>query len=312
MGLSQALWNSRYWLAGLHALFLIALSLVFFVIVIACYSSDLHEPDIFQRIIHTAISYAYMPVVCLCILWIAAILLANQPPLELTRSDPADAIGQQKLQNRLDALCIARNLPATRLYVVNYPSLNALIWGRNVLRLYVTQQACEQLTAEELDALMAQQLGHLHNGDNHIFPLMSLFIMMGCQMALLLLGGVCLLFADSLKMMATSEMFIPLFVLAMSFGLLWLAFRYYGSWYGNERRFAADLFGIQLCQNAWALIRVIERCKDHARLPILPEDWRTLAFLDTDPSFTLPWYVDPEDRIVGLRNTLGISTFGER
>ena len=311
MGLSQALWNSRYWLAGLHLLFLIALWVAFLILVMVLYSAGLRDPHVWMQIGHTALMHWYIPFLALFALWLIAGLLAAQAPLELTRSDMADAVGQSKLQNRLESLCIARNLPPPKLYIVDYPSLNALIWGRSEFRLYITKNAIDQLTLEELDAVMAQQLGHLHNGDNHVFPMMSLFIMVGSQMMLWALAGLALLVGNS-PSAGLGPAIVPLMLTATSFGVLWLAFRNYGGWSGSERRFAGDLFGIQLSQNALALIGALEKAKLHARMPIVPDEWRTLAFVDLDPALTLPWYPDPDDRIVGLRKTLGLSIFGER
>ena len=311
MGLNHALWDSRYWLAGLHALFLVALWAAFLVLVSVSYVFVLNEPGTPEKIWHTAVTYWYVPFLCIAALWMVSIGLLMQPSLDLTRSDSADALGMQKLQNRLESLCMARNLPVPKLYIMDYPSINAILWGLKEYRIYITRQACETLPQEDLDAMMAQQLGHLHHGDNYIFPLMELFITMGNQIAFWALAGLVLMVAQSPQVLIGPAI-MPIGLVAISFGGCWLAFRSYGMWYSHVRRFTADLFAVQLSQNANALIDAIERAKGKARTPILTEESRTLAFLDADPALTPPWYVDPDQRIADLRETLGMSTFGER
>ena len=342
IGLSTALWNSRYWLAGVHAFFLLLLCLAFVGSALAfthlgaslsqdqlaydqCRKEYIDQPDVcaarypdvvspearhshFLKIIKNC---SYIPFSLFAILVALALFLSEQTPLETTRSAPAEGVRGHEWKERLDALCIAAGVFVPELYIIEHESINAALWGKTAKesRLYITRGACQNLPPDELDALLAQQLGHLINGDHVIYPFMSMFVNLGCSLALFCSAPSLYVVVSLPPTLWVTAPGVFLAVVLLFFPLSWFIFRTYGKEFGQTRQFMADLFAIRLSKDALALVRLIDRTKNQKEMYVFTEEQRQLAFINPDPASTLPWHANPDERIMALREAIGMAAF---
>lgn len=80
---------------------------------------------------------------------------------------PADAVGEARLVNLVEAICVADGVPLPRLLVLEDAAPNALVLGRGPAdaALVVTAGLLACLDRMELEALVAHELSHVKRGD---------------------------------------------------------------------------------------------------------------------------------------------------
>ena len=82
------------------------------------------------------------------------------------------------LDNVLEELCIATNLPKPEIYVIHDPSLNAFATGRDPehASVAITSGLLEKLNREELMAVMAHEISHVKNLDIRFSTLLAVTV----------------------------------------------------------------------------------------------------------------------------------------
>ena len=84
---------------------------------------------------------------------------------------PAVSHAEQRLCNVVDELCIAAHMPRPQVMVLpRADAINAFAagWDADDATVAVTQGALDYLTREELQGMVAHELGHLHEGDTRL------------------------------------------------------------------------------------------------------------------------------------------------
>lgn len=84
---------------------------------------------------------------------------------------PAVSHAEQRLCNIVDELCIAAHMPRPQVMVVpRADAINAFAagWDDSDAVVAVTEGALQWLTREELQGMVAHELGHLHEGDTRL------------------------------------------------------------------------------------------------------------------------------------------------
>lgn len=103
------------------------------------------------------------------LLVVAAAAVAGAPGRLLAHLPvrPVDAVGEARLVNLVEALCVADGLPVPELRVLEDPAPNALVLGRAARDavLVVTSGLLALLDRMELEALVAHELSHVKRGD---------------------------------------------------------------------------------------------------------------------------------------------------
>lgn len=82
------------------------------------------------------------------------------------------------LDNALEELCVATNLPKPEIYVIHDPSLNAFATGRDPAHasVAITSGLLERLNREELMAVMAHEISHVKNLDIRFSTLLAVTV----------------------------------------------------------------------------------------------------------------------------------------
>jgi heat shock protein HtpX len=100
----------------------------------------------------------------------AAIVLAMTHAVEVS-----DNPSFQKLNDSVETLSIKAGIPKPKVYVLPDPALNAFATGRNPQHAHVavTQGLLESLAPDELEAVIAHELGHVRNYDIRLMLIVS-------------------------------------------------------------------------------------------------------------------------------------------
>jgi Zn-dependent protease with chaperone function len=297
-------------LIGVHGLFIVGYALTLLLTLILVLGMGVSPAGLW----HWLGVYGFLVVLPVFGLAFVSWLVTRLTPDELTRATKASELGRKDLQNRLESFCVNLGWPLFTLYIVDHEAYNAMYWENgDDRRLYVTRGLVDGVTPDELDCVMAQQLGRRANGDIFIYPMMSLFITTGYQLTsgafiYSILGGIKLL-PDILSMIGRQPGMVVIYGIIPIFGILWWAFRVYGQRFGWSRERSADLFAIRLTKNARGLVSAINKTKNHYFFPIVTEELRGMLFINPDPGLNFPWYEDEDERIVHLRDDLGAGAF---
>ena len=83
-----------------------------------------------------------------------------------------------QLYNVVEEIAIAARMPAPKIYVVNDPTPNAFATGFKVEdgAVAITSGLRRKLERDELQAVMAHEIGHIRNGDSGYMVLMSVIV----------------------------------------------------------------------------------------------------------------------------------------
>lgn len=105
-------------------------------------------------------------------------VVAESMNARLCNKEASDA--EYQLQNIVEEMAVASSLPAPKIYIIPAKEINAFAAG---LRpddsvIAVTEGAIEQFSRDEMQAVIAHEFGHIHNGDMTI----------GLRLAAMLMG----------------------------------------------------------------------------------------------------------------------------
>jgi Zn-dependent protease with chaperone function/uncharacterized tellurite resistance protein B-like protein len=220
-----------------------------------------------------------------------ALLLAGR---RVARSSGIDA--ERRLVNVVDEMAIASGLAAPPVYLLSRePGINAFAAGRspNQAIVVVTRGALEQLTRDELQAVIAHEFSHILNGD------IRLNLRAACA-----LQGIVFLSAIGRFMMQyysgygteAGRRFVHLPFALIGAGLFalgsvgLLAARLIQAAISREREFLADACAVQYTRNADALCGALARIKLHQQGSRML-NWHadSLAHMLFAPNSLRPW-----------------------
>ncbi len=181
--------------------------------------------------------------------------------LRLSHARPVTGrdLREQQLINVTQEMALAAGIPMPRLYVIPDPTLNAFATGRSPHRasVAVTQGLLERLSRDELQAVVAHEIGHIRNGDIRLMTMVAV-----------LLGSILIL-ADMLRWSLfwgverrdrRSEGNALLLLLWLLVAILApLAAYLIAMAVSRQREYYADATSAQLTRNPEALIRALQK-----------------------------------------------------
>lgn len=183
----------------------------------------------------------------------------DKAAISISKAYPANRKNHAHFINCVEGLAIAASLPKPKMYVIPDQSINAFATGRNPENssIAVTEGAIKKLTREELEAVVAHEMGHIRNYDIRIMT-----------MTVILVGLIALLSDVFIRSMFFSGddnngsnhwiflvLGIILAILAPIIAeLIKLAI-------SRKREYAADATGAILCRNPKALANALKKIK---------------------------------------------------
>jgi heat shock protein HtpX len=213
-----------------------------------------------------------------------------------------------RLYNLLENLCISRGIPVPGLKIIDDDALNAYASGIREGRycITVTRGLLNDLTAAEIEAVLAHELTHIRNRDVQLLVIAVIFAGVFAFAADLVFRNWRFPFGYGPRPSGDRDrggsglaILLALAIVALSFGLSVLM-RFAIS---RSREFLADAGSVELTKNPDAMISALRRIEAHAAMPQIPS--RMGAFFIEDPALSretgwLATHPSIKDRIEAL------------
>lgn len=188
---------------------------------------------------------------------------------------------EKRFLNIVEEMSIAAGVPMPSLYIINAKEINAFAAGLEPTKacIAVTQGALDCLSRDELQGVIAHEVGHIYNGDMKI----------GLQLAAMIAGFFFILYLGFRLINFTSletedRKANPILILALSLlgagAVAWLGGSVLRSMVSREREFLADATGVQFTRNPDGLIGALKKidASQKSDMPQLGKPYAHLYF----------------------------------
>lgn len=176
-----------------------------------------------------------------------------------TGAHPVDRHEDPQLVNVVEELAIAAGLPCPTVYVIDSASPNAFATGftPQEAAVAVTTGLRSKLRRDELQAVMAHELGHIRNGDTGYMVLMAVLV---GSIALLADIGLRALWHQNAVADKKRSAAAVLIVVVVVLGILAPIFsRLLQAAVSRQREFLADATSVELTRHPAALVSALEK-----------------------------------------------------
>ena len=173
---------------------------------------------------------------------------------------------EKQLSNIVEEMCIAAGIPVVPIYILpEETSINAFTAGHNLKTGYiaVTEGALEKLSRDEMQAVVAHEVGHIVSADVSVNS-----VLICCIAALTFLMTVGLRAMESMGRSRSSKkdgqgaiyLLALLLIVIGYFGAL--SGRMLQSMFSRKREYLADSLGVQFSRNPSALASALAKIRD--------------------------------------------------
>lgn len=174
------------------------------------------------------------------------------------RAFPASRTQHKQYYDIVEGLCLASGLPMPKLYIMKSPQINAFATGRNPENavVCVTTGALEKLNKQELEGVLAHELGHIANYDIRFMTLAVVMVGIISIVSEIFLRSLWLGGSESEKKNVLLLLLGILFaILAPLFAMLvQLAI-------SRKREFTADATAVKFTRSPTGLINALKKIK---------------------------------------------------
>ena len=230
--------------------------------------------------------YAWWPIVFgIAAIWVLIGYLFNDAIIHrATGATPVSREQQPKLYNLLENLCISRGLAVPRLYIADTDALNAYASGIDArsYAITVTSGLLNQMTDDELEAVLAHELTHIIDRDTRLLIVTVVFVGMISFLTQLLWRSLRLVAFTRVRGKGAAPVFVLVIIAAVAFAvgyLLALVLRFAIS---RRREFQADAGSVDLTKNPDALISALLKIARNPDVPHVPSEVRQM-FIENPP-----------------------------
>lgn len=210
---------------------------------------------------------------------------------------PPASPAEDRLANVVDALCLGLGIPRPTLQVIDDPAPNAISGrDRRGPRLLVTSGAIAELGRDELEAMCAHELGHLHTADARLIGAAFVTLLRVHTLSKLALGGGGLLVAGGIQTGVGRLLALGVGIAAVS--ALAVALLSRPLWrLRRDTDDVADCVAVRLSRHPQALVELLDR---------LVADQRQVACLDDANTYL--WFETVADRFLAQRRANAAAT----
>ena len=225
-------------------------------------------------------------------LWFLIAWLFHQRMIDFaTGATPVSRVQAPRLYNILENLCISRGVPIPQLQILKSDALNAYASGlrEGQYKIAVTEGLLNELTDDEIEAVLAHELTHIRNRDVQLMVVAVIFAGIFAFVGDLAIRRWDFPFGFSPHGQARSDdrrrenggaalaIVVALAILALSWGASVLI-RFAIS---RAREFLADAGSVELTKNPDAMISALRKIEAHGAIPDMPS--RMHAFFIESP-----------------------------
>ena len=199
-------------------------------------------------------------------------------------SHPVTAVEQPSLYAMVEAVCISQGLPTPEIEIIDTIARNSFVTSLgpdDSYRLFLTQGLIDNLERDELEAVIAHEVGHIINGDTRLLGISIAFT--DLYPLILKSGRKPRLTESPAAAEADDSTALLLFVHPLAFVLLMpLALGFFFMslirvFLFLRREHDADAVAIEITKNPDALMRALIRINRRARIPFVTQDIRFLC-----------------------------------
>ena len=190
--------------------------------------------------------------------------------------DFVDHQDEPRLCDFVEAMAIARGLPAPYVGVIESPALNAFACGirRSDAVVVVTRGLIDGLDDEELAAVIAHELAHIANGDIRLIAAANICLSMLRRLVFPRrpqpVNPLIELIGLPLVLFALPPMFVAVMIVAFLSQCAVRAGHGVRTLIGASREFVADAAAVEATQNPAALVSALKKIEGRSRIPGLP------------------------------------------
>lgn len=209
-----------------------------------------------------------------------------------TGAAPVSRAQAPRLYNMLENLCISRGIPIPQLQILKSDALNAYASGlrEGEYKIAVTQGLLNELSDDEIEAVLAHELTHIRNRDVQLMVVAVIFAGIFAFVGDLAIRRWDFPFGFSPHGQSRSDdrrrdnggaalaIIVALAILALSWGAS-LLIRFAIS---RAREFLADAGSVELTKNPDAMISALRKIEAHGAIPDMPS--RMHAFFIESPA----------------------------
>jgi heat shock protein HtpX len=173
------------------------------------------------------------------------------------------SIKEQQLLNIVDEMAVAASIPAPPVYILRANEINAFAAGLKPedAVIAVTVGALNLLKRDELQGVIAHELGHIHNGDMLISMriaamVMGFFFVLYLAMRMLQFTN---LESDREEKKGGNPLVLAAFILLIAGAFTWFAGSILKSMISREREYLADASSVQFTRNPEGLANALRK-----------------------------------------------------
>ena len=206
-----------------------------------------------------------------------------------TGAKPVTRERQPKLYELLEILCISRGLAVPRLYLVDTEAMNAYASGIDAksYAITVTSGLLNQLTPDELEAVLAHELTHIMERDCRLLIVTVVFVGMISFLTQMLWRSLRLVSFARIRGKGAIAILVLMFVAAVAFAIGYMLALILRFAISRRREFQADAGSVDLTKNPDALISALLKIAHNPDVPHVPSEVRQM-FIENPPS-RLDW-----------------------
>lgn len=239
-------------------------------------AQDVGDPSDFAL----AALYNWWPVVLgIATIWVLIGYFFNDAIIHrATGAKPVTREQQTKLYDILETLCISRGVAMPKLYVVETDAMNAYASGIDTrsYAITVTSGLLAQLTADELEAVLAHELTHIMNNDCRLLIVTVVFVGMISFLSQLLWRGLRVASFTRVRGKGGLAVLVFMLIAAIAFAIGYMLALILRFAISRRREYQADAGSVDLTKNPDALIGALRKIANNPQVPHVSSEVRQM------------------------------------
>ena len=238
-----------------------------------------------------SVNFAWWPIVfSIAAIWVLIGYFFNDAIIHrATGAKPVTRDQQPKLYDLIENLCISRGLAVPRLYLVDTEAMNAYASGIDAksYAITVTSGLLNQLTPDELEAVLAHELTHIMERDCRLLIVTVVIVGMISFLTQMLWRSLRLVSFARIRGKGAIAVLVLMFIAAVAFAIGYMLALILRFAISRRREFQADAGSVDLTKNPDALISALLKIAHNPDVPHVPSEVRQM-FIENPPS-RLDW-----------------------
>ncbi len=204
---------------------------------------------------------------------------------KLSHSHPVTRKEEPQLYNMLENLCIAKGMPMPRLEIIETHARNAFASGINEKSFTVTltRGLINALQKDEVEAVIAHELGHILNRDVRLLIITIIFTGMMGFAAQMAWSNIRYSFINTGQRRKNGGGALILIAIAVILWLGYLATLLTRFAISRKREFMADAASVEMTKNPDAMMRALMRISGRANIPETTDDIAMMCIENAKP-----------------------------